>query len=119
MDIWGDTAGAASDVAGPGAGSVVALETFSAVTGSKGGLFASGVPINEVRAFETFPLEGDTAGIETEVLDDTGDPGIGVSAGVEDAGVVSVAEEEGSPKTSGDPSGSPLASKPLTRGTIR
>lgn len=51
---------------------------------------------------DDLPLLGDTAAKDNEVFVDCGDPGIGVSGAVEHAGVVSVAEEDGTSASSGD-----------------
>ena len=51
---------------------------------------------------DDLPLLGEAAAIDNEVFVDRGDPGIGVSGAVEHAGVVSVADEEGTSVCSGD-----------------
>jgi hypothetical protein len=50
---------------------------------------------------DDLPLLGEAAAIDNEVFVDRGDSGIGVSGAVEHAGVVSVADEEGTSVCSG------------------
>jgi len=84
---------------------------FSIVGETTGGESSAGIAISSfdvatVSTFgdsgDAFPLVGEAAAIDNEVLVDRGDPGIGVSGAVEHAGVVSVADEEGISACSGD-----------------
>ena len=50
------------------------------------------------------PLVGDSTGIDTEVAQEYGEPGTGVSAARDPDGVVSVVDDDGMPIGSGEPS---------------
>lgn len=84
------------DVEGSGAGGMV---TGGASDGDKSPLTSE-----EIKGLMGLPVMGEPAVTEIEVLDEIGEPGTGVSGAVEQAGVDSVADEEGTSAGSGDSS---------------
>ena len=85
--------------------------SFAAVGNTAGGVRLAGTTISSLggATVSTFgdsgddlPLLGETAAIDNEVFVDRGDSGMGVSGAVEHAGVVSVADEEGTSACSGE-----------------
>ena len=82
---------------------------FDIIDDVVGGARAAGAVTSSQATVSTFgdcdsdlPLLGEAATMDNDVLVDKGDPGIGVLGAVEHAGVVSVADEEGTSACSSD-----------------